>query len=62
MTFVLTTAIFKNGRPERWKIQKIVDLKSVFHEAYKNIPELFLKMKQLLTYGKKPGGHFKNGS
>ena len=42
VTFVLTTAIFKNGGHESRKIPNMVYLKSLPHKTYIHIPQLFL--------------------
>ena len=58
-TFVLTTAIFKNGGNKCHRSQVIVYLKSESPETYIGIPQLLLWMPYLLRYGDiEFGSHF----
>ena len=50
-TFVLTTAIFKNGGIKCHRSQVIAYLKSEYPETYSGIPQLLLCMPYLLRYG-----------
>ena len=59
VTFVLMTAIFKNGGRESQNMPNYFYLKSLSHITYMHTPKLFLKMKQLLPYGEmNVGGHY----
>ena len=58
-TFVLTTAIFKNGGNKCHRNQVIVYLKLESPETYIGIPQLLLCMPYLLRYGDiEFGSHF----
>ena len=62
-TFVLTTAIFKNGRYNCHRSQRIAYLKSESPETYNDIPQLLLCMPYLLRYRDiEFGSHFEKWS
>ena len=58
-TFILTTAVFKNGGNKCRRSHIIVYLKSETPETYIDIPKLLLCMQYLLKYGNiEFGSHF----